>query len=74
MIIIDPIGSYLGETDSHNDAEVRATLAPLTALASKHHIAVIGITHLNKGGGNEALLRFTGSLADLTNEFFSQVI
>jgi hypothetical protein len=51
-------------TDSHVNADVRALLAPLSALAAKRQIAVIMVSHLNKGGGTgEALSRVTGSLA-----------
>ena len=48
--------------DSHNNAEVRALLTPLARLASKYKIAIVGVTHLNKGNG-PAMYRATGSLA-----------
>jgi len=64
MLIVDPVAAYLGATDSHVNADVRALLAPLAALATKHQVAVILISHLNKGGANaDALMRVTGSLA-----------
>lgn len=64
LIVIDPITAYCGKTDSHKAAEVRALLVPLTELASKHNIAVVGITHFNKGGGGgPAVGRGMGSLA-----------
>ena len=64
VLIVDPISAYLGGTDSHVNADVRALLAPLSALAAKHGVAVIMVSHLNKGGvGSEALARVTGSLA-----------
>lgn len=63
MVVIDPISAYLGGTDSHKNADVRALLAPLTELAGRHGAAVVCVSHLNKGGGNEALTRITGSLA-----------
>lgn len=63
LIVIDPITAYLGDTDSHVNAEIRALLAPLGELAAKHGAAVVCVTHLNKGGGGEALMRVTGSLA-----------
>jgi putative DNA primase/helicase len=62
LVIIDPISAYLGKTDSHKTAEVRALLAPLSKLAEKHNVAVLCVSHLNKGGSGEALLRITGSL------------
>lgn len=63
VIIIDPITAYLGNTDSHKNAEVRALLAPLNELASKHGIAVICVSHLNKNTQSQAIMRVTGSLA-----------
>ena len=63
LIVIDPITAYLGGTDSHKNADIRALLSPLGELAAKHEAAIIGVSHLNKGGGGEALTRITGSLA-----------
>lgn len=63
MVVIDPITAYLGGTDSHKNADMRALLSPLGELAAKHGAAVVCVSHLNKGGGGEALLRVTGSLA-----------
>ena len=62
LIIIDPITAYLGDIDSHRTSDVRALLAPLSRLAEKHDVAVVCISHLNKGGSREALMRVTGSL------------
>jgi hypothetical protein len=62
-VVIDPITAYLGNVDSHRNAEVRALLAPLSELASQHGVAIIGVSHLNKSAGSEALMRVTGSLA-----------
>ena len=64
VLIVDPVSAYLGGTDSHVNADVRALLAPLSALAAKRQIAVIMVSHLNKGGATtEAMSRVTGSLA-----------
>lgn len=66
LIVIDPISAYLGGTDSHNNADVRTLLAPLSEMAARTGAAVVAVSHLNKGGagsGGDALLRVTGSLA-----------
>ncbi|OQA10845.1 MAG: DNA repair protein RadA [Firmicutes bacterium ADurb.Bin373] len=64
LIIVDPISAYLGtETDSHSNTEVRAILAPLATLAAGHRVAVVCVTHLNKGAGTNPLYRTMGSLA-----------
>ena len=62
-VVIDPITAYLGNIDSHKNAEVRALLAPLGELAARHNTAIIGISHLTKAVGAQALMRVTGSLA-----------
>ena len=63
LVVIDPLTAYLGRTDSYKNAEVRGLLAPVAALAAKHRVAVLGVTHLNKSSGGKALYRATGSLA-----------
>lgn len=63
LIVIDPITAYLGEADSHKNAEIRALLSPLSDLAAKHGAAVVCVSHLNKSGGGDALTRVTGSMA-----------
>jgi RecA-family ATPase len=63
LIIIDPISAYLGGTDDHRNGELRAVLSPLKALAERHGIAVVLVTHLNKGAGTNGKYRVTGSIA-----------
>lgn len=63
LITIDPISAYCGSTDSHKNAEVRAMLAPLAALAAKYGVAIVCVTHLSKGSGGKAVYRAMGSLA-----------
>ncbi len=63
LVVIDPVTAYLGDTDSHKNADIRALLSPLGELASHHGAAVVCVSHLSKGGSGEALLRVTGSLA-----------
>jgi len=63
LLIIDPIVAVT-TGDSNNNAETRKDLTPLTQLAEKLKIAVIGITHFTKNtSGKEPIERFTGSLA-----------
>jgi len=63
LVIIDPLTAYLGKTDSHKNAEVRAVLARLVDLAARRKAAVLAVTHLNKAGGLPAIYRAMGSLA-----------
>lgn len=46
LILIDPITAYLGHIDSHRNAEVRAVLAPLAAMAAEIEAAIVCISHL----------------------------
>jgi hypothetical protein len=68
LVVIDPLTAYLANVDSHVNADVRGVLAPLGELAARHGVAVVCVTHLNKGGpsrggSGDALLRVSGSLA-----------
>lgn len=51
VLLIDPITSSL-TGDLHKVEAIRKALNPLAALAAEHDLAVIGIMHFNKGGGN----------------------
>jgi hypothetical protein len=62
LVIVDPISAYLGDADSHKNAEVRAVLAPLNDLAVRRGVAMLAVTHLRKGEG-AAIYRAMGSLA-----------
>ena len=63
LVIIDPITAYLGETDSHKNAEVRGVLQGMSLLAEKYNLAVVAVSHLNKAHGSSAIYRTMGSLA-----------
>jgi hypothetical protein len=63
LLVIDPVSAYLGRTDSHKNADIRGLIAPLAELASRHRVAIVAVTHLNKGAGTKAVYRATGSLA-----------
>jgi hypothetical protein len=62
LVIIDPVSAYLGAVDSHKNAEIRGVLAPLAELAQRAKVAVLAVTHLNKGSGR-AIYRAMGSIA-----------
>lgn len=50
LVVVDPIGSYLGRSDSHRDNEVRAVLAPIGLLAERFGCAVLMVAHRRKSG------------------------
>ena len=65
LIVIDPISAYLGDDEGHSNTKVRNLLSPLAQLAQEFNVAVVAVTHLNKGagGGQSAIYRTMGSLA-----------
>ncbi len=63
LVVVDPVTAFTGKTDSHKNAEIRGLLAPLSELAGQYRVAMLAVTHLNKGGGSNALYRAMGSLA-----------
>lgn len=62
LVIFDPISSYLGRIDSHNNSDVRSVLDPLGEFASRMRVAVVCNNHFSKGGGG-ANSRIIGSVA-----------
>lgn len=62
LVVIDPISAYLGTTDSHNNADIRSTLSPLSEMASSCNVAIILVTHLNKSSNHEPIGRIIGSI------------
>jgi len=55
LIVIDPIGSFLGgSTDAHRDNEVRAVLAPVARIAAEYGAAVVIVMHRRKASGSGA--------------------
>lgn len=63
LIVIDPITAFLGETDTHKNAEVRSLLYQLSKFASEFNVAVLGVTHFSKNENSSPMNKFTGSLA-----------
>ncbi|MEX1231284.1 MAG: AAA family ATPase [Planctomycetaceae bacterium] len=55
LVIIDPIGSYIGgSTDSYKDSAVRAVLAPVARVAEQFGPAVLVVAHRRKSAGGSA--------------------
>ena len=45
LVIIDPISSYMGKTDSHKNSDVRGVLEPVGEMAARLRVAVVTVTH-----------------------------
>ena len=63
LLIIDPISSYLGGVDTHNNADVRSLLSPLGEIVEKKRMATALISHLNKSESIDTITRVSGSMA-----------
>jgi hypothetical protein len=66
LVVVDPVSSYLGKTDSHKNSEVRGVLEPLGEMAERKRVAILSVTHFSKAGAQnttKALHRFMGSIA-----------
>jgi len=75
LIVIDPLSAYLGNTNSHSNAEVRAALTPVVEFADGIGACLLCVSHLNKGGqGSNALNRVTGSIAFIAAARASYVV
>lgn len=64
LLVLSPLMSRLGaQLDSHKDQEVRQSLEPLVAIMQRHRCTVLGLIHLNKGGGHDPLRAIMASTA-----------
>jgi putative DNA primase/helicase len=63
LIILDPITAYMGTLNGNNNTEVRYFMNPLKELAEKYELAILGISHFNKGEDMSAINRTLGSVA-----------
>ena len=66
LIVMDPISSYMGKTDSHKNADVRGVLEPIAEMADRTRVAVLTVTHFAKPNGGTAAKahhKFIGSIA-----------
>jgi hypothetical protein len=64
LILLDPLMSRLdAKLDTHKDAEVRIALEPLTALADRTGVSVLGLIHVNKTTSTDPLTVIMASRA-----------
>ena len=64
LLILDPILAFTGKkTDTYKSSDVRAVLAPLSAMAERTNCAVVSVLHLNKRSSEgNSIYRLTSSL------------
>jgi len=63
MIVIDPLSAYLAGVDAYKNTEVRSKLTPLSILAEKYDIAIVGVEHPPKSSNGRAMNQVGGSIA-----------
>lgn len=66
MIGLDPINAYFGgakKADSYKTSDMRAILTPLSEWAATLKVAIVAISHFNKGNAQHGLHRITDSAA-----------
>ncbi len=62
LVTIDPVSAYLPGVDSYKNTDMRAVLAPWADMAARRRVALVCVSHLNKGSG-QAIYRTAGSIA-----------
>ncbi len=64
LLLLDPLMSRLdAKLDTHKDAEVRQALEPLTALADRCGVSVLGLIHVSKAATTDPLTMLMASRA-----------
>ena len=63
MIVIDPVGNHLSDTDTDGEGSVRNAIAALNELADDLGCMVFGVRHLTKDSTKGALASVLGSTA-----------
>ena len=55
LVVIDPITAYMGGgIDGRKNVQVRATLRPVGEMARRTKVAILSVTHFNKGASGAA--------------------
>ena len=63
LVIIDPISSYIGETDMNKEQKIRMVLTPLVELVERKGVTVILVAHFSKRADVSALHKVSGAVA-----------
>jgi putative DNA primase/helicase len=55
LVWIDPVSSYMGKVDSHNNTALRSVLDPISEVAERTNSAFASVTHFNKGSADKGI-------------------
>jgi RecA-family ATPase len=61
LVIIDPLGSYLGKLKKNAEEEIRWVLTELKEMAERVKVSIISIDHFNKKTEQTSLQRLSGA-------------
>jgi hypothetical protein len=53
LIVIDPLSSFLPQSNRNDEGEIRDLLTPLAQLARESGVAILGLGHLNRPNGTQ---------------------
>lgn len=67
LVIVDPISSFLGNTNMNREQEVRKALQPLATRARNHGLAVVLIAHFNKNSETKSVMDRVGGAKALVS-------
>jgi putative DNA primase/helicase len=64
IVAVDPLTAAISaDTNSHNDAEMRRMLSPISRLCHRTGATLVGIRHLKKGASTKAIMAGAGALS-----------
>jgi hypothetical protein len=55
LVYIDPVTSYMGKVDSHNNTALRGVLDPVSEAAERTNVAFASVTHFTKGSADKGI-------------------
>ena len=61
LIVIDPLGSYLGKLKKNSEEDIRFILTEIKELAEQAKVSIISIDHFNKNSEQSAIHRLSGA-------------
>ena len=61
LVVLDPLGSYLGKFKKNDEENIRSVLTQIKDLAAKSDVAVLSIDHFNKNFAQAAIHRLSGA-------------
>jgi putative DNA primase/helicase len=61
IVVVDPLGSYIGKLKKNADEDMRWVLSELKEMAERMGVAVISIDHFNKNVEQSAIHRLSGA-------------